>query len=115
LVEDLHAMALAARLVESEIEIEPAGRAGGEVDRPPLLDRACRRRVVKTLVEVIDHPQPVELPAGAVHELHLECNLLADPRCQRTGDVHEHGILCPRRTSDAGQQAEDSDDGAQPT
>ena len=106
-------MALPPGLVEREIEREPTGRAGGHVDRAPLFDRARGGRMMKTLVKVIDDPQSLERPAGAIDQLHLEGNLLSHPRGERAGDVDEHRILGPRLASDACQQAEGADEHSQ--
>jgi hypothetical protein len=47
-------------------------------------------------VEVVDHPQLLQVAAGAVDDLHVVGHAVAHLAGQRPGDVHEHVVLAPR-------------------
>ena len=86
-------MTLPPRFVGEEVERQPARGSGGHVDRATLLDRAGRRLVMESPVEVINDPEAGQRPTGAVDELDLEGHLLPELGGQRPSDVDEDRIL----------------------
>jgi len=97
-------MALTTRFIQQEIECQPPRCARSEIDGAFLFDRAQRSVVMKALVEVVDHPQLLQRPAGTVDQFHLECHPIAHLRRQWPGDQHGDGILSP---GDRGEQSDE--------
>jgi hypothetical protein len=95
LVEDLDAVALPTGLVEQELERDPPRGAGGQVDRALLLDGALRGLVVEARVEVVDHPQLLQVAARTIDELHVVGDAVAHLAREWAGDVDEHVVLGP--------------------
>ena len=113
LIQNLHPMALPARLIGEKVERDPAGGAGGEVDGALLFNRAGRRLMMKALVEVVDNPQLLQRPAGAIDQFHLKGDSLPQFRRERTGNVDQHRIFSERSSGALAKRETETDDQGQ--